>query len=88
LPNLRLKSIAEDQLAALPDHVYDEIDLALLRIQANPTEEGVALMGQLRGKWRKSVGGYRIIYRIVDSGRLVVVDAISKRGSAYPPRRA
>ena len=66
LPSLRLKRIAEDQLAVLPPHVRGEIDMALLRIQANPSD-----------------GGYRIIYRIRDGGRLVIVDAIRPRGEAY-----
>jgi len=38
LPSLRLERIAENQLAVLPPHVPDEIDMALLRIQANPTD--------------------------------------------------
>jgi mRNA-degrading endonuclease RelE of RelBE toxin-antitoxin system len=83
LPRLRLKRIAEDQLSALPQHVREEIDVALLRIQANPTEEGVPLLGRLSGRWRTRVGGYRIIYRIRDEGRLVIVDAIRTRGEAY-----
>jgi mRNA-degrading endonuclease RelE of RelBE toxin-antitoxin system len=82
LPSLRLKRIAEDQLAVLPPHVRDEIDMALLRIRANPSEEGVPLLGRLSGRWRKRVGGYRIIYRIRDGGRLVIVDAIRPRGEA------
>jgi len=83
LPRLRLKRVAENQLAALPEHVRKEIDLALLLIQANPTEEGAPLLGRLSGRWRKRVGGYRIIYRILDNGRLVIVDAIRPRGEAY-----
>jgi mRNA-degrading endonuclease RelE of RelBE toxin-antitoxin system len=83
LPNLRLKRIAEEQLAALPSHVQDDLDLALLRIQANPTDEGVPLVGSMRGRWRKRVGGYRIIYRILEDGRLVIVDAIKTRGESY-----
>jgi mRNA-degrading endonuclease RelE of RelBE toxin-antitoxin system len=68
--------------------VQEEIDLALLRVQANPSEEGIALVGQLRGRWKKPVGGYRIMYRIRENGRLVIVDAIRKRGESYPARRS
>lgn len=57
--------------------------LALLRIQANPTEEGTPLLGKLAGRWRKRVGGYRIVYRILESGGLVIVDAIRTRGQSY-----
>jgi mRNA-degrading endonuclease RelE of RelBE toxin-antitoxin system len=83
LPSLRLRGIAAEQLAALAPHVRDEIDRALLRIQANPTEAGVPLLGRLEGRWRTRVGGCRIIYRILDEGRLVIVDAIRPRGEAY-----
>jgi mRNA-degrading endonuclease RelE of RelBE toxin-antitoxin system len=83
VPRLKLKRVAEDQFAALPDHVQAEIELALLRIQANPSDEGVPLLGTLKGKCRKRVGGYRIIYRILEDGGLVIVDAIRKRGEAY-----
>ncbi|MEJ7566994.1 MAG: type II toxin-antitoxin system RelE/ParE family toxin [Gaiellaceae bacterium] len=83
MPQLRLKRVAEDQLAALPEQVRDEIELALRRIEANPSEEGVELLGRWAGRWRKRVGGYRIIYRIRDNGRLVIVDAIRTRGEAY-----
>jgi mRNA interferase RelE/StbE len=83
LPRLRLKRLAEEQLAALAPHVRDEIDLALLKLQANPEDEGTPLMGPLAGRWRKRVGGYRIIYRVREDGRLVIVDAIRTRGEAY-----
>jgi mRNA-degrading endonuclease RelE of RelBE toxin-antitoxin system len=83
VPSLKLKRTAEDQLEALPAHVREEIERALLQIQANPTEEGVELVGRWAGRWRRRVGGYRIIYRIRENGRLVIVDAIRTRGQAY-----
>ena len=83
MPRLKLKRVAEDQLAALPGHVRDEIELPLLRTQANREEEGVALLGVLEGKRRKRVGGYRIVYRVLEHGNLVIVDAIRTRGKSY-----
>lgn len=83
VPRLKLKRVAEDQLAALPNHVREEISSALLRIQANPTEAGTLLLGRLSGRWRTRVGGYRIVYRIRNNGRLVIVDAIRTRGQSY-----
>jgi mRNA-degrading endonuclease RelE of RelBE toxin-antitoxin system len=87
LPRLRLKRVAEEQLKALAPHVRDEVDLALLQIQADPEHEGLELLGALAGRWRKRVGGYRIIYRILEGGRLVVVDAIRPRGAETYSRR-
>jgi len=83
VPKLQFKRIAEEQFDALPDHVYDEIDEKLLRIQANPRDEGEELIGKLAGRWRARVGGYRIVYRILEGGNLVMVDAIKTRGQSY-----
>jgi mRNA interferase RelE/StbE len=83
VPRLSLKRVAEEQLAALPQHVREDIESALLRIQANPTEVGTPLLGRLSGRWRARVGGYRIVYRIQNSGQLVIVDAIKTRGRSY-----
>lgn len=83
MPKLQFKRIAEEQFDALPDHVYDEIDEKLLRIQANPRDEGEELIGKLAGRWRARVGGYRIVYRILEGGNLVMVDAIKTRGQSY-----
>lgn len=87
LPKLRLKLVAQEQLAALPQHIQEEVDLALLRLQANPEEEGRPLDRHLAGKWRKRVGGYRIVYRILDGGALVIVDTITRRKVAYGSKR-
>jgi mRNA-degrading endonuclease RelE of RelBE toxin-antitoxin system len=63
LPKLELKTPAKEQLAALPRHIQEELDPALLRLQANPTEEGIRLGPSLAGLWRMRVSGYRILYR-------------------------
>jgi mRNA-degrading endonuclease RelE of RelBE toxin-antitoxin system len=81
VPDLKLKRVAEDQYDALAEHIRDEIDEALLRIQANPTEEGEECYGRWTGRWRKRVSGYRIIYRIREDGHLVIVDAIKPRNA-------
>ena len=83
MPVLRLKTVARMQLMALPDHVRDDIEGALLRIQADPQVAGIQLLGRLKGRWRTRVGGYRIVYRIVQGGRVVIVDAIRLRRDAY-----
>jgi mRNA-degrading endonuclease RelE of RelBE toxin-antitoxin system len=63
--------------------VRDEIELALLQIAADPVGAGTPLVGRLSGRRRTRVGGYRSVYRIVEGGRLVIVDAISRRADAY-----
>lgn len=41
------------------------------------------LLGKLSGRWRVRVGGYRIVYRIRENGRLVIVEAIRTRSRSY-----
>lgn len=83
MPKLRLKRVADEQFTGLPAHVQDELEAALLRLQANPMDVGIPLVGRLAGQWRMRVGGYRIVYRIVEDGGLVIVDAIRTRGESY-----
>jgi mRNA-degrading endonuclease RelE of RelBE toxin-antitoxin system len=84
VPKLRLKKPAREVWESLSPDAFDAVDVALLKIQANPTEEGEPCIGRLRGKWRKREGGYRIIYRIEEDGDLVVVESIRSRPEAYP----
>lgn len=60
--------------------IQRELDEALLRLQANPSEEGRPLRGVYAGRWRMVVGKSRIIYRIREGGNLVIVEAIRHRG--------
>jgi mRNA-degrading endonuclease RelE of RelBE toxin-antitoxin system len=88
LPKLELKTPAKEQLAALPRHIQEELDAALLRLQANPTEEGIRLGPSLAGLWRMRVSGYRILYRVREGGSLVIVESIRRRNPrTYPGRR-
>jgi mRNA-degrading endonuclease RelE of RelBE toxin-antitoxin system len=80
LPKLRLKTPAKKRLASLPADVQRELDVALLQLQANPTEAGRPLRGIYAGRWRMAVGKSRIIYRIREGGNLVIVEAIRHRG--------
>ena len=41
------------------------------------------LRGQLEGKYRLRVGDYRIIYRIEEEGKVVIIEDIRRRGRAY-----
>jgi mRNA interferase RelE/StbE len=42
-----------------------------------------ALKGALSGRYRFRLGDYRIIYRVDDAQRLVIVDIIAHRRDAY-----
>ena len=58
------------------------LDDALLRLRID-AHAGMELQGRLRGTWRLREGGYRILYKIRENGRLVVVESIRPRPDAY-----
>lgn len=41
------------------------------------------LRGELTGLYRLRAGNYRVVYRIVEEQRLVIVEAIGTRGEVY-----
>jgi mRNA-degrading endonuclease RelE of RelBE toxin-antitoxin system len=86
LPKVRLKGQAERQLKTLPYNLRDDVDAALVALYAN-AEAGIPLRGNLRGKRKLVVGPVRVLYRIRENGRLVIVDAVLFRGTAYPKGR-
>jgi mRNA-degrading endonuclease RelE of RelBE toxin-antitoxin system len=86
LPRIRFKRQAEQQLTALPHNLREAVDQAVLRLYAD-SEAGIRLRGTLRGRWKLTVGPVRVIYRVREEGRLVIVDAVLFRGKAYPPQR-
>ena len=86
MPKVRLKLTAQLALRSLPAETQRAVDDALLKLRAD-AYVGVRLRGNLRGKWKLRAGAIRIIYRVLEEGRLVVVDAIVHRGDAYPRQR-
>lgn len=85
MPKIRFKRVAEDQLAALPQNLRDDVDEAMLLLYAD-ARAGAPLRGNLRGRWKLTVGPLRILYRIRDNDQLVIVDSVLFRGVAYPRR--
>ena len=66
----------------LPKTVKPRIKAAIDSIVRNPLV-GQKLQGDLAGRRRFRVGGYRIIYEYDSKRRLVTVVAIRSRGGAY-----
>ena len=88
MPKLRLKRPAKEQLAALPQHIREELDAALLRLRLIRLRKAYGWDRSLRGLWRMRVGGYRILYKLREGGHLVIVESIRPRNPrTYPGRR-
>jgi len=62
------------------------IDLLTTAIVQEPRRIGKPLRGQLVGVWSARRGTYRILYRVLDETREVVVLRIDHRRDVYRPR--
>ena len=49
----------------------------------NPRQYGLALHGNLKGKWRYRVGDYRLIAEIHDDEILILIVDVDKRNDIY-----
>lgn len=61
------------------------IDFLTTALVANPQRVGKELRGGLSGVWSARRGTYRVLYRINDSPREVVVLRIEHRRDSYRP---
>jgi mRNA interferase RelE/StbE len=73
---------ARRDLLDLDGPIIDAIANALGLLEREP-EAGYPLRGRLKGLRSLRVGGYRIIYRLTESGQTVRVAAIRHRSIAY-----
>ena len=62
------------------------IDFLTTALLANPKRVGKPMRGQLAGIWSARRGTYRILYRVRDDSREVIVLRIDHRRDAYRPR--
>lgn len=76
------RAIAEELPEAVAAAVIDFITTALLE---NPRRVGKPLRNDLNGVWSARRGTYRVLYRIHQSRREVVVLRIDHRRDAYRP---
>jgi mRNA interferase RelE/StbE len=84
---IELNEIAQRQFLDLDPVVRDRLDRFLATgVARNPRRIGKALQGPLKGYWRYRLGHYRIICRIEDDTRRVVVVAVGHRERIYKGR--
>lgn len=69
---------------ALPETVaFAAIDFITGPLLENPRRVGAPLRGELEGIWSARRGTYRVLHRIEDEAREVVVLRIGHRGDVY-----
>ncbi|MBQ9441458.1 MAG: type II toxin-antitoxin system RelE/ParE family toxin [Selenomonadaceae bacterium] len=64
------------------DRISNWIDKTLEGCE-NPRQFGIALQGNLAGKWRYRVGKYRLIAEIRDDEILILIVDVDKRNDIY-----
>lgn len=71
----------------LPESVaFAVIDFITGPLLENPIRLGAPLRGELEGVWSARRGTYRILYRIDEKNREVIVLRIGHRDDVYQPR--
>lgn len=74
---------AERDWRRLPRQIRPRVNQALLALEDEPRPPGVAKLTGSTDRWRVRIGDYRIIYRVDDRAREVVVLRIAHRRQAY-----
>jgi len=77
------RALSEGLPEAVVGAVFDFLTTALVR---QPRRVGRPLRGDLAGIWSARRGTYRVLYRVRDDTREVVVVRIEHRRDAYRPR--
>ncbi|MCK4517558.1 type II toxin-antitoxin system RelE/ParE family toxin [Candidatus Babeliales bacterium] len=79
-----LDDVLKNDIPALPVTIKKRIQRAIReRLTADPIGLGRPLRFSLKGHRRLRVGNYRIIYRIEQSERIVLIVSIKHRKNAY-----
>ena len=80
-----VKRRARKAIARFPEHVYGRVTEEIDELAEDPRPRGAKKM---RGtdnleEWRIRIGDYRVVYRVDDEAREVIILAVGHRGSVY-----
>lgn len=70
---------------SLDDKTAKRINKAIEAISKNPLEGPhiKRLRGTHEGKYRYAVGDFRIVYRVAEEDKIILIEAIGPRGDIY-----
>jgi addiction module RelE/StbE family toxin len=79
-----LQTVVKDDIPALPKRMAQSIKRAIEeRLMADPIGFGKPLRYSLSGHRRLRVGDYRIVYRVDDAKKVVIIITIKHRKDVY-----
>ena len=79
-----LERQAEKELRSLPSQILRRIDKCLLALSNEPWPRGaVKLKGKEGEGWRIKTGGYRILYTVDKTEKVIKIYRIKHRREAY-----
>ena len=73
------------QMKGIPAHDQRRIRDRIKALATDPRPHGVEKLSAVEG-WRIRMGDYRIVYRIDDTARVVIITRVAQRGSVYRRR--
>lgn len=73
------------QMRGIPHHEQDRIMAKIDGLATDPRPAGVEKLSGVEG-WRIRIGNYRVVYRIDDTTRVIVITRVGQRGSIYRRR--
>jgi len=79
-----IDSRAARNLAKMPKAAVERIDETIAQLSQDPRPRGAKMLrGRLKPGWRIRVGTYRVLYRVDDARREVLVFDIGHRRDVY-----
>jgi len=79
---LEISHIAHKQIEALPHRFAQRINEAIAGLANEPRPVGAKKLAGIEG-YRIRLGDYRILYRVNDESRLIIVYRVKHRREAY-----
>ncbi len=75
---VRLRRAVQRQLDKLAEHEYEIVAEAISALEQEPRPTGAKKLAE-SGLWRIRVRQYRVVYKIDDKERLVIVARVARR---------
>lgn len=80
---VQVQPAADREFACLPLRTQRAVMGAFHELEADPRHRGVTALRGQRGVLKVRVGDYRVLFKVDDTQRLVIVGRIAPRGRVY-----